>query len=80
MSGQSVVIPGWEAYIGLTRFYKQWCQKEEQGKLTVAMSSPVYFQRFMGLVFDGVYDPNEGQSTNVELDARTALEHDLGLV
>lgn len=80
LSGQSVVIPGWEAYIGLTRFYKQWCQEEEQGKLTVAMSSPVYFQKFMGMVFDGVYDPNEGQSTNVELDARTALEHDLGLV
>lgn len=80
MAGQSVVIPGWEAYIGLDRFYKQWCQTEEQGKLTVAMNSPVYFQKFMGMVYDGVYDPNDGQETTVTMDARTALEHDLGLI
>lgn len=79
-AGQSVVIPGWEAYIGLDRFFKQWCQSEEQGKLTVAMNSPVYFQKFMSMVFDGVYDPNAGQDTTITIDAKTALEHDLGLI
>jgi uncharacterized protein len=53
---------------------------EEQGKLTVAMNSPVYFQKFMRMVYDGVYDPNDGQETTVTMDARTALEHDLGLI
>lgn len=79
-AGQSTVIPGWEAYIGIDRFFKQWCQTEEQGKLTVAMNSPVYFEKFMRMVFVGVYDPNDGQDSNVEMDARAALEHDLGLV
>lgn len=80
MAGQSIVIPGWEAYIALDRFYKQWCQTEEQGKLTVAMNSPVYFQKFMGMVYDGIHDPNAGQDTTITMDARTALEHDLGLI
>ena len=79
-SGQSVVIPGWEAYIGVTRFYKQWCQIENPAKFGVAINSPVEFAKFMKMVYDGVYDPNGGQNSPVEMDSRTALEHDLGLI
>lgn len=79
-AGQSIVIPGWEAYIGVTRFYKQWCQTEQPTKLGVAINSPLEFAKFMKLVYDGVYDPNGGQNNPIEMDARAALERDLGLV
>lgn len=79
-AGHSVVIPGWEAYIGVTRFYKQWCQVEHPSKFGVAINSPVEFAKFMKLVYDGVYDPNANQNNPAEMDARAALERDLGLV
>ena len=76
-AGESLVLQGWEAYVGLTRFFKQWVMTKHDPQSINDMS---LFRKFMSLVYDGVYDPNE--STNVvdtDAAARVALENDLGL-
>lgn len=80
-SGNTIIIPGWEAYVGLTRFFKQWVQEEYKGRISVAMNNPATFRQFMKRVYLGIYDPNEGQNTEVDKEAaaKAALERDLGL-
>lgn len=81
-AGESVVLQGWEAYVGLTRFFKQWVQLTYTAEqLSGAMNSQVVFNKFMGLVYKGIFDPNAGHNTPVESEdvARAALENDLGL-
>ena len=80
-AGESVVVQGWEGYVGLTRFFKQWVQMEYTGeRLSGAMNSPLVFQKFMDKVYDGIFDPNASNKV-VDSDdaARVALENDLGL-
>ena len=76
-AGESVVLQGWEAYIGLTRFFKQWAQITRDPQ---AMNNMVYFREFMTKVYDGIYDPNaRNKVVETDEDARAALENDLGL-
>lgn len=76
-AGESVVLQGWEAYIGLTRFFKQWAQITRDPQ---AMNNMVYFREFMTKVYDGIYDPNASNKVvETDEDARAALENDLGL-
>lgn len=76
-AGESLILQGWEAYIGLTRFFKQWAQIERDPQ---AMNNMVFFREFMSKVFGGVYDPNASNNVvDSDEDARAALENDLGL-
>ena len=75
--GQTVIVPGWEAYVGLVRFYKQYISEEYSGKLGVMMNSPKDQAEFVDKAFVGIYDPNE---TEVEPDVKKEVEKDLGLV
>lgn len=80
-AGQDITIPGWEAYVGITRFYKQWCQQSYRGGVEASMNNPAVFKKFMSMVYDGIFDPNKGKDTEIDRDAaaRAALERDLGL-
>ena len=80
-AGESVVVQGWEAYVGLTRFFKQWVQMEYTGeRLSGAMNNPLVFKSFMDKTFDGIFDPNASNNVvDSNEDARAALENDLGL-
>lgn len=80
-AGESVVVQGWEGYVGLTRFFKQWVQSEYTGeRLSGAMNNPLVFQKFMDKVFGGVFDPNASNKVvDSDAAARAALENDLGL-
>ena len=80
-AGESVVVQGWEAYVGLTRFFKQWVQKEYTGeRLSGAMNNPLVFKSFMDKTFDGIFDPNvSNKVVDSDAAARAALENDLGL-
>lgn len=75
--GQTVIVPGWEAYVGLVRFYKQYIGEEFPGKLGVMMNSPKEQSDFVDKAFMGVYDPNEPEE---EKDVKKEVEKDLGLV
>lgn len=76
-SGQTVIVPGWEAYVGLVRFYKQYISEEYSGKMSVMMNSPKDQSDFIDKAFVGVYDPNEPEE---EKDVKKEVEKDLGLV
>ena len=80
-AGESVVVQGWEAYVGLTRFFKQWVQMEYTGeRLSGAMNNPLVFKSFMDKTFDGIFDPNASNKVvDSDAAARAALENDLGL-
>lgn len=76
-AGESVVLQGWEAYVGLTRFFKQWAQ------ITYGagdINNPARFREFMDKAYGGIYDPNAtNHPIQDEETARQALENDLGL-
>ena len=80
-AGDELVIPGWEAYVGLTRFFKEWCQRKHSGRIEVMMNSSLAFKQFMEKVYLGLFDPNEGKNSKIDNEeaARIALENDLGL-
>lgn len=75
--GQTVIVPGWEAYVGLVRFYKQYISQEFPSKMSVMMNSPESQNEFVEKAFVGVYDPNEPEE---EKDVKKEVEKDLGLV
>lgn len=75
--GQSVIVPGWEAYVALVRFYKQYVGEEFSGKMGVMMNSPQQQSEFIDKAFGGVYDPNEPEEVK---DVKKEVEKDLGLV
>lgn len=75
--GKTVVVPGWEAYVGLVRFYKQYISEEYSGKMGVMMNSPKDQMDFVDKAFVGVYDPNEPEE---DKDVKKEVEKDLGLV
>lgn len=75
--GQTVIVPGWEAYVGLVRFFKQYIGEEYSGQMGVMMNSPKEQKDFISKAFVGVYDPNEPEK---EKDVKKEVEKDLGLV
>lgn len=75
--GQVVIVPGWEAYVGLVRFFKQYVSEEFSGKMSVMMNSPQAQSEFIEKAYMGLYDPNEPE---VKVDAKKEVENDLGLV
>lgn len=75
--GKTVIVPGWEAYVGLVRFYKQYIAENFSGKVGVMMNSPKDQIDFVNQAFVGVYDPNEPEE---KVDVKKEVEKDLGLV
>lgn len=76
-SGKQIIVQGWEAYIGLTRFFKQYAQIKGGKNISAFMNSPAEQRKFLDRAYGGVYDPNEAEADDI--DARAALENDLGL-
>ena len=75
-AGKTIVVPGWEAYVGLVRFFKQYVQEQYPGESAVRMNSPAEQNAFFKKAFVGVYDPNEEEPAT---DVKTEVEKDLGL-
>lgn len=76
-AGKTVVVPGWEAYVGLVRFFKQWVSEEYPDEMGVRINSPEAQKNFISKAFMGVYDPNEPEEP---VDVKKEVEKDLGLV
>lgn len=75
--GKTVIVPGWEAYVGLVRFYKQYIAEEFPNEFAVKMNSPKDQNDFISKAYLGVYDPNEPEE---KVDVKKEVEKDLGLV
>lgn len=76
-AGRTVIVPGWEAYVGLVRFFKQWIAETYPNELGVMINSPKAQEDFINQAFLGVYDPNEPEEVK---DIKAEVENDLGLV
>ena len=76
-AGKTIIVPGWEAYVGLQTFFAQYVQDEYPGELAVRMNSPEEQAKFIRKAFIGVYDPNEPEEVK---DVKAEVENDLGLV
>ena len=74
--GKTVIVPGWEAYVGLVRFFKQWVGDEYPDQMGVKMNSPVAQEEFISKAYLGIYDPNEPEE---EKNVKEEVEKDLGL-
>ena len=57
--GQSITIPGWQAYIALDRMWKDYAQREHAGNVGITLSSPVEMAAFVDKAYMGIFDPNE---------------------
>ena len=75
--GKTVIVPGWEAYVGLVRFYKQYVSETYPNEFGVMLNSPKAQEDFINKAFLGVYDPNEPEE---KVDVKAEVENDLGLV
>lgn len=75
--GKTVIVPGWEAYVGLVRFYKQYIAETYPKDFGVKMNSPKDQEEFVSKAFMGVYDPNEPEKVK---DVKAEVENDLGLL
>ena len=78
-AGKSIRIPGWEGYIAIVRFFKDWCQRTHQGGLSAAMNSEPLQDEFVSKVYGGIYDPNADEVAEEKISAKKELEEDLGL-
>ncbi len=76
-AGEDIVIPGWEAYIGLTRMFKAWVQENDDVR---NMNNTLKFKGFMDEAFMGIYDPNQGRNNPTTISMEEQLENDLGLI
>ena len=56
-AGATITVQGWEAYIGLDKFFKQWVQDSGQ-ELAISINSPEIQRKFLKLAYAGLFDPN----------------------
>lgn len=67
-----VVIRGWEAYIALTRTWKQYAQETFAGEsMSAKMKSTANKQKFIDMVYKGKFDPNAELEAEEEVPTPT---------
>ena len=68
--GERVVVHGWEAYVGITRMFKEYAQ-EKGGNLQVILSSQLEISSFIDSAYDGIFDPEKMlNATNAQTAAQ----------
>lgn len=74
--GQTIKLQGWEAYIALTRMWKQYAQTEFAGEqMSAHMINPDNRVAFINKAYLGIYDPNaEAQSSPKEETVEKPVE------
>lgn len=69
---KQVVIRGWEAYIALTRIWKQYAQETFAGEsMSAKMKSTAKKQEFIDMVYKGKFDPNAELEAEEEVPTPT---------
>lgn len=77
-AGKSVIVPGWEAFVALNRFFDTWLQTEYPDKLVAYTSSPTIQQQFIDSAYGGVQDIND-LNNDEPVNVKKEVEDDLGL-
>lgn len=84
-NGESITIPGWQAYIALERMFKEYAQ--EQGtSMGIIMSSEIEQEKFLEKAYIGIFDPNlqkpikrDAKEVETVVAEPDQLDDDLGL-
>lgn len=77
-AGKSIIIPGWEAYVALNRFYQEWCNEEYPEMAGSYVLSASLQTEFLDKAYLGIQDINDLNSEPV-VDVKKEVEDDLGL-
>lgn len=76
--GKSIIIPGWEAFVALNRFYEDWATNEKADSKVSYVLSGTMQEEFLSQAFGGKVDINDLNSEPV-VDVKKEVEDDLGL-
>lgn len=76
--GKSIIIPGWEAFVALNRFYEDWAVHEKANSKVSYVLSGIMQEEFLSQAFGGKVDINDLNSEPV-VDVKKEVEDDLGL-
>lgn len=76
--GKSIIIPGWEAFVALNRFYEDWATHEKADSKVSYVLSGVMQEEFLSLAYGGKVDINDLNAEPV-VDVKKEVEDDLGL-
>lgn len=76
--GKSIIIPGWEAFVALNRFYEDWAVNEKADSKVSYVLSGTMQQEFLSQAFGGKVDINDLNAEPV-VDVKKEVEDDLGL-
>ena len=76
--GKSIIIPGWEAFVALNRFYEDWAVHEKADSKVSYVLSGIMQEELLSQAFGGKVDINDLNSEPV-VDVKKEVEDDLGL-
>lgn len=76
--GKSIIIPGWEAFVALNRFYEDWATHEKADSKVSYVLSGTMQEEFLSLAYGGKVDINDLNAEPV-VDVKKEVEDDLGL-
>lgn len=76
--GKSIIIPGWEAFVALNRFYEDWATNEKADSKVSYVLSGTMQEEFLSLAYGGKVDINDLNAEPV-VDVKKEVEDDLGL-
>lgn len=76
--GKSIIIPGWEAFVALNRFYEDWATHEKADSKVSYVLSGVMQEEFLNQAYGGKVDINDLNAEPV-VDVKKEVEDDLGL-
>ena len=76
--GKSIIIPGWEAFVALSRFYEDWATHEKADSKVSYVLSGTMQEEFLKQAFSGKVDIND-LNAEPEVDVKKEVEDDLGL-
>lgn len=76
-AGETKIIPGWEAMVGLEKFFQQWATDNNK-----PLFNTTSFNEFLGKAYLGIVDTDELMSSvekaEKKVTAKEELEEDLG--
>lgn len=78
-AGKTIIIPGWEAYVALNRFYEDWAINDKGDDRGTYVLSPSMQTEFLDKAFAGVQDINDLNAEPEVVDVKKEVEDDLGL-
>ena len=63
--GETITIPGWQAFVALDRLYKEYAQ-QDASTMGFKLSSVDEMENFLSDAYVGIFDPNSANTSKVK--------------